>query len=484
MGAPHQFSTGLKNWRSIRMTAFCKEDYIEELRANIRDKDPIKADILLSHLEGLNAKGQSRVAFELSRAEDDFAILLLGKWIAGNPGIIATIPELRQTFLDKVVEHPSALVEILDTNWAGESVDLYLLLLDALAATSDPDLMEKLCSALASPSARIRKDARAKLIKKGTAAFPLLAMNLASDNADLLVQTLDVLGAVADEGAIPLIRRLLQSAPSDPNVRFAAYDALGQMPVRKCGHILTAGLEDPVDSVAMAAARTIDENLDDLLAGGVQNITENSGHEAARMARIVIDSGSERLFLRLFEGELFQKYSKRYLAGSCHEEIKQRFEEILGIESPEKSDVALFTDQPPQRATEEKTATMRVWAVDDSRMILQLYKSFLRNLGYNIELYLSPLEAWDALQADRPDLLLTDLNMPGMTGVELVRKVREIHPMKKLPIIMITTQGENDDHQEAVQAGVNRIFQKPFTEEQLGEVIDEELSSQPVRISP
>ncbi len=57
--------------------------------------------------------------------------------------------------------------------------------------------------------------------------------------------------------------------------------------------------------------------------------------------------------------------------------------------------------------------------------------------------------------------------MPEMTGIELVEKVRQLYESKDLPILMVTTQQEDQDHQAAFKAGVNQLIAKPFKEEDL-----------------
>ena len=68
-------------------------------------------------------------------------------------------------------------------------------------------------------------------------------------------------------------------------------------------------------------------------------------------------------------------------------------------------------------------------------------------------------------------MILTDLNMPEITGIDLTRNVRQWYTKDKLPIIMVTTQDEAKDNKAALAAGVNGIVQKPFSEGQIGKAL-------------
>ena len=81
--------------------------------------------------------------------------------------------------------------------------------------------------------------------------------------------------------------------------------------------------------------------------------------------------------------------------------------------------------------------------------------------------------ALEFMQGNKPSLLITDLNMPGMDGIELTRQVRGIYSGNELPIAMVTTQDENSDGEDARAAGVQHYMNKPFTEEMLKTLIDE-----------
>ncbi|MGA1198490.1 MAG: response regulator [Candidatus Latescibacterota bacterium] len=88
-----------------------------------------------------------------------------------------------------------------------------------------------------------------------------------------------------------------------------------------------------------------------------------------------------------------------------------------------------------------------------------------------------PESALEQIQKIKPDLVFTDLNMPNMTGVALTAEIRKFYGTDELPIIMVTTQSEGTDLQEAKKAGISEVIHKPFDAEKLQRVIDQFIQS-------
>jgi DNA-binding response OmpR family regulator len=109
----------------------------------------------------------------------------------------------------------------------------------------------------------------------------------------------------------------------------------------------------------------------------------------------------------------------------------------------------------------------RVVAVDDSRMILNIYKATLHELGFEPVLFEFPASAIEWLQKEKPAMVLTDLNMPEISGIDLTKRIREKYSNEELPVVMVTTQSDVQDHEAAAAAGVDSILVKPFNAKSL-----------------
>jgi two-component system chemotaxis response regulator CheY len=123
---------------------------------------------------------------------------------------------------------------------------------------------------------------------------------------------------------------------------------------------------------------------------------------------------------------------------------------------------------------------MKILIVDDSSTIRKILNNVLMEMGYTKDnIYEAPdgAKAWNLLCQHKYNLLLTDWNMPIMSGLELVRKTRTISKSnKQIPIIMITTEGSKEDVIEALKAGVTNYVVKPFNKDILKQKIKDTLN--------
>ena len=277
-----------------------------------------------------------------------------------------------------------------------------------------------------------------------------------------------MLGDIGDRAAIPAVRKLLFNEPKDPNVRFAAFETLGRLPLDKGAYTLAAGLEDPVGNVRAAAARAIDRNYNSALSAGVRNLIRPGDDNAHSIIETIISSQCDTIFSDLMAEESFLSPAADYLTQKAHPGIRQHFSGIL----KEAGHGDIVGKDKSTKVTDEKPS-IRVFAVDDSAMILNIYRTVLHNLGFDSELFQFPADAIDKITQDKPDVILTDLNMPEITGIDLTRRVREQYTKDKLPVIMVTTQDEAKDNQAADEAGVNGIVHKPFSEGQIAKAMKE-----------
>jgi two-component system chemotaxis response regulator CheY len=124
-------------------------------------------------------------------------------------------------------------------------------------------------------------------------------------------------------------------------------------------------------------------------------------------------------------------------------------------------------------------SSIRFLVVDDFSTMRRIIKNFLNELGYNnIAEADDGKTALPVLKTGEVDFLITDWNMPGMQGLELLRLVRGDPATKKLPVLMVTAEAKREQIVEAAQAGVNGYVVKPFTAATLKEKIDKILSTQ------
>ena len=116
---------------------------------------------------------------------------------------------------------------------------------------------------------------------------------------------------------------------------------------------------------------------------------------------------------------------------------------------------------------------MKILIVDDFSTMRRIIKNLLRDLGFNNTQEADDgLTALPMLQSGDFEFLVTDWNMPGMAGIDLLKKVRADDNLSGLPVLIITAESKRDQIIETTQADVNGYIVKPFTAQTLKEKID------------
>ncbi len=117
-------------------------------------------------------------------------------------------------------------------------------------------------------------------------------------------------------------------------------------------------------------------------------------------------------------------------------------------------------------------SNMKILVVDDMVTMRRIVKNILKQLGFaNVEEAENGQEALQKLRADTYGFVVSDWNMPVMTGIDMLRAIRADEKLKTTPVLMVTAEAQQSNLVEAVQAGVSNYIVKPFTAETLQEKI-------------
>lgn len=352
------------------------------------------------------------------------------------------------------------------------------LIIEALAEIQDKLAISKLCSLMSSHFTSIRNWAIDHLVDIGTKAVPEVIESLNINDEDTVIHTLHVLGSIGDKSAIPAVTKLLASRPDNPNIRFTAYEALEKMPSTKSAISLAAGLEDPAEQVRLAAARAINKNMSPVIAAGLKNMIAPSNPLAEAIAVTLLDAEADNIFDSIIEHEHFSRYAVNYISQKAHAETKKKYAEKFRAKG-----LDAFAGMIEQTISEiPAEGAIQIFAVDDSKMMLRLYMKKIHKLGYEARIFEFPAEAVKEIRRSKPALVITDLNMPGINGLEMTSMIREKYTKEQLPVMMITTQSDfvgtkssrsdaKVDNEMILQTGVNIIMHKPFEDDEFDENI-------------
>jgi two-component system, chemotaxis family, sensor histidine kinase and response regulator WspE len=123
-------------------------------------------------------------------------------------------------------------------------------------------------------------------------------------------------------------------------------------------------------------------------------------------------------------------------------------------------------------------AKKRILVVDDSITVREMERKLLENAGYQVEVAVNGIDGWNALQAKTFDLLVTDIDMPRMNGIELVRRVREQATTQSLPTIIVSYKDRESDRQQGLEVGANYYLTKSsFHDDSLLQAVEDLIGS-------
>jgi two-component system, OmpR family, alkaline phosphatase synthesis response regulator PhoP len=121
--------------------------------------------------------------------------------------------------------------------------------------------------------------------------------------------------------------------------------------------------------------------------------------------------------------------------------------------------------------------SLRLLVAEDEPHIRRILVTLLEESGFQVDVASNGSEALGMVESERPyDLVLTDLMMPGATGLEVLARIREIPERAHLPVVILTAKGQDADREEAVRLGAADFITKPFSPKKFLNRVDEILA--------
>ena len=115
----------------------------------------------------------------------------------------------------------------------------------------------------------------------------------------------------------------------------------------------------------------------------------------------------------------------------------------------------------------------RILIVDDDEMVRIALNELLRPEGYEVAIVASGKEALEKIDENSFDLLMLDIIMPEMDGLELCRRIRERENYRETPIVFLTAKSREEDKAEGLEAGANLFLSKPISPDKLLEIVSD-----------
>lgn len=360
----------------------------------------------------------------------------------------------------------------------GDDEQTNIMTIEALGDIQDLYAIDILANLLSSSDTMVRDTAIDQLLKLGKKSVPILTKSLQNTDEDCLVHIITTLGYIADPAAVIPILDIINTQPENANIRQAAYEALERIHSPDTLINLAQGLKDPVEAVRMSAARALNKNISIALVAWLRNVIREDAATSGLLVTALIDSDAANTYEYLVTEEKFLTLAHDHITGKADPETRRAFlKHLSGMGLKE------FVNKVSHEVSKKIEVTYdqaRIIVVDDSKMMLKLLTNKLTASGFMPITFDKPEDALREILNRRPNLIITDLNMPKISGLELSRVVRKKYTQQEVPILMITTQsnftdekiegaGEGDSF--LASTGINKILFKPFTDEEFKNAI-------------
>src|SRR5262249_40558599 len=115
---------------------------------------------------------------------------------------------------------------------------------------------------------------------------------------------------------------------------------------------------------------------------------------------------------------------------------------------------------PETAAHEEARGPKRILVVDDSITVRELERQLLENQGYAVDVAVDGIDGWNAVRTRRYDLVVSDIDMPRLDGIQLVAHIKEDARLKSVPVIIVSYKDREEDRIRGLDAGANYYLTK------------------------
>jgi CheY-like chemotaxis protein len=295
----------------------------------------------------------------------------------------------------------------------------------------------------------------------GEAILPALEKCLDTGDKDEKIMAANVIGMTGKKRGADILVAHLEKA-EDVNLRFAIYEALGRISSMRSVIGLTDGLAEGNDLVLIAVVTALDRQCNPGVVKVLNEIIARGGARSERVLAAIITAHARQVFAALYK----EGGQREALVAAVHKSGDQEAVGAFRAELARIGGEQAAKDMEQLSLGEAGAKEKRILAADDSKAMLFFYKGVAAELGMELVTAEDGKKAFDYLQIDSEfDLIITDMNMPNMDGIELTREIRKKPEWAKIPVLMATTESEKTQAELARQAGVTEFITKPFSKD-------------------
>lgn len=333
-------------------------------------------------------------------------------------------------------------------------------------ADEDSSALAVLLSNLTSTQIQKRFNAYNDLSAQNPKAIAKLLRTHPADNHDLTINLLTLVKRTIPFSAAIKIFDILKEKGTPATVKFAAYSALEAYPELKSAASVVKGLSESSLAVRIAAIRVLNKNLSDFVFAEIKNKIESGTQKGETLAENILDANAENIIEQLMISDTFSYIASNYLSRNAPITCLDTFIRILEKRRL-KSTARKYLDIKDARMTEPSASFV---IVSGCESVLNIYNKLICTCGFSALLFRQPQDAFEALLAQKPLAVVSDLFLGDITGLDFAKEIRDLYPVNDVPVILSTLQKNLDSsvmENEMKTHGVNNICDFPATVSQI-----------------
>jgi CheY-like chemotaxis protein/HEAT repeat protein len=299
---------------------------------------------------------------------------------------------------------------------------------------------------LKSKDIKTRFNVLIKLADAGTVATEIFIENLKSKNHDVIINTLGLISRTIPESLIPEVFSLLNNKKNDPEIKFAAYSALGAFPELESSASAINGANSPFMHIRTAAVKVLDKNPTDLVIATIKEKIESGTEPGRKLGESILDAHANNLINQLMVSDTFTYIISNYLEKKASFSVLENYIKVQKMRkltaSAKKCEKILLKKQNEDN--------LYFIILSNSQIRINIYTKILFAAGYSSKAFLHSQAAFEYLMADKPYAVICDLFLNNMTGFDFLKEIREVHSKKELPVIFSTLQKDLIDQEKNI----------------------------------
>lgn len=264
----------------------------------------------------------------------------------------------------------------------------------------------------------------------------ILTKNLKSKDHDLIINTLGLISRTIPKTLISEVFSLLENKKIDKKIKFAAYAALEAFPELESAASVINGINDSSMPVRTAAVKTLDKNPTDLVIAEIKEKIESGTESGKKLGENILDAQANNLINQLMVSDAFSYISSNYLEKKASFQVLENY---INIQKKRKL-IASSKKYTKSLKKRQKKERLNFIIISNFQIRINIYTKILFAAGYTSKVFYNPQSAFESLMAEKPFAIICDLFLHDMTGLDLIKEIREIRPEKELPVILSTLQ--------------------------------------------